>query len=223
MRVILLGPPGSGKGTQAELIQKNYGFPKISTGDLLRQAVQTGTELGKKVAKVMNAGQLVADKLVLELVQERIANPDCRAGYILDGYPRNLNQAILLERIDGQREETVLEILVTEEEILRRLTSRRVCLKCGAVYNIINNKPNVDGVCDLCGSLLTVREDDRPEVIKERFRVYLETIKPLIEHYAQKKVLFQLDGQGPAEEIFQIIKSILDRRLGVIRGEVNGR
>ncbi|MGB9893636.1 MAG: adenylate kinase [Candidatus Saccharicenans sp.] len=221
MRVILIGPPGSGKGTQAELIQQHYGFPKISTGDLLREAVQEGTEIGNKVAEVMKAGQLVADEIVLELVKARIFSPDCQSGYILDGFPRNLNQAWLLERIDGQRQEIVLEILITLEEISRRLSSRRVCVNCGAVYNIIDNKPKVDGVCDLCGSALIIRDDDRPEVIKERFRIYLETIKPLIEHYSRKKVLFQVDGQRPVEEVFKVIRSIIDQRLAIGQREVS--
>ncbi|MBC7360868.1 MAG: adenylate kinase [Candidatus Aminicenantes bacterium] len=221
MRVILLGPAGSGKGTQADLIQKNYGFPKISTGDLLRKAVQEGTELGKKVHQEMKAGKLVADDIVLELVKERISAPDCRTGYVLDGFPRNLNQALLLEKIENHRLETVFEILITEEEILRRLSGRRVCLQCGAVYNINNNKPKVDGVCDICGSPLVIREDDKPEVIKERFRIYVETTKPLVEHYSRKKVLFQVDGQNSVEVIFKAIKSIIDRRISGAQGVSN--
>lgn len=221
MRVILLGPAGSGKGTQADLIQKNYGFPKISTGDLLRKAVQEGTELGKKVHQEMKAGKLVADDIVLELVRERISAPDCQTGYVLDGFPRNLNQALLLEKIENHRLETVFEILITEEEILRRLSGRRVCLQCGAVYNINNNKPKVDGFCDICGSPLVIREDDKPEVIKERFRIYLETTKPLVEYYSRKKVLFQVDGQNSVEVIFKTIKSIIDRRISGAQGVLN--
>lgn len=221
MRVILLGPAGSGKGTQAELIQRQYGFPKISTGDLLRKAVQEGTELGKKVHEEMKAGKLVADEIVLELVKERIFSPDCKKGYVLDGFPRNLNQALLLEKIENSRPETVLEIVVGEEEILRRLSGRRVCLQCGAVYNINNNKPKIDGICDICGSPLVIREDDKPEVIKERYKIYLETIKPLLDHYSRKKVLFQIDGQKTVEEIFQTIRQILDSRISIEQGVAN--
>ncbi|MBC7364220.1 MAG: nucleoside monophosphate kinase, partial [Candidatus Aminicenantes bacterium] len=154
MRIILLGPAGSGKGTQADMMQKRYGFPKISTGDLLRKEVQEDSELGKKVAEIMKAGQLVSDQIVVEIVRQRIAADDCRKGYVLDGFPRNLNQALLLETMEEKRPETVFEIMVTEDEILKRLSGRRVCLQCGAVYNIINNKPKVDGVCDVCGSPL---------------------------------------------------------------------
>jgi adenylate kinase len=218
MRIVFLGPAGSGKGTQADLIQKNYRFPKISTGDLLRKAVQEESELGKKVHEEMKAGQLVADEIVLELVRERISAPDCRAGYVLDGFPRNLNQALLLEKIEDHGLETVFEILITEDEILRRLSGRRICLQCGAVYNINENKPKVDGVCDVCGSPLVIREDDRPEVIKDRFRIYLETIKPLIEHYSRKRVLFQVDGHNSVEDIFKTIKSIIDRRISSNQG-----
>jgi adenylate kinase len=218
MRIILLGPAGSGKGTQADLIQKTYGFPKISTGDLLRRAVQEGSELGKMVRQEMEQGKLVDDEIVLELIRERISRPECQAGYVLDGYPRNLNQALKLEELENDRPETVFEILITESEILRRLSGRRVCLQCGAVYNINNNKPKVDGICDYCGSPVIIREDDKPEVIKERFRIYLEIINPLIEHYLQKKVLFQIDGENSPEGIFRVIKAIIDRRISEKQG-----
>jgi adenylate kinase len=213
MRVVLLGAAGSGKGTQADLIQKSYGFPKISTGDLLRKAVKEGTELGKKVQEKINVGQLVADEIVFELVRQRVFAPDCQRGYVLDGFPRNLGQALLLENVEKNRLETVFEIMITEDEILKRLSGRRVCLQCGAVYNISNNRPKVDGLCDVCGSQLIIREDDKPEVIKERFRIYLETIKPLVEYYTRKKVLFQVDGHNSVEDIFKVISSIIDRRI----------
>ena len=213
MRVILLGPPGSGKGTQADLIRQNYGFPKISTGDLLRKEVEAGTELGKKVNQEMKAGQLVSDDLVLKLVENRISLADCRSGYVLDGFPRTLNQARLLEKLESKRRETVFEFRVSEQEILRRLSGRMVCLQCGAVYNISNNKPQNDGLCDFCGSKLVVREDDRPEVIRERIRLYLETIAPLVEYYSSKKVLFEINGDDVTENIFKSIKAVLDRQL----------
>lgn len=213
MRVILLGPPGSGKGTQADLIYQNYGFPKISTGDLLRKEVENGTGLGRKVNEEMKAGRLVSDDLVLQLVKQRLSADDCRSGYVLDGFPRTLNQASLLENLENNRKETAFEFKVSEQEILRRLSGRMVCLQCGAVYNINHNKPQADGVCDVCGSKLVVREDDRPEVIRERIRVYLETIVPLIDYYSKKKVLFQIDGQDSAGNIFKAIKAVLDDRL----------
>lgn len=222
MRIILLGPAGSGKGTQAELIQKKYGFPKISTGDLLRKEVQEGSELGRKVAEVMKAGQLVSDEVVVEMVRLRISAEDCRRGYVLDGFPRNLNQALLLGKIDDKRTEIVFEIMITEEEVLKRLSGRRVCLQCGAVYNIINNKPKVDGICDACGSPLIIREDDKPEVIRERYRVYLNTIKALVDYYSTRKVLYQIDGQNTAEEIFKVISSIIDEKLEEKQGVQEG-
>ncbi|HQH61667.1 MAG TPA: adenylate kinase [Candidatus Saccharicenans sp.] len=213
MRVILLGPPGSGKGTQADLIRQNYGFPKISTGDLLRKEVEAGTELGKKVNQEMKAGRLVSDDLVLKLVENRISLADCRSGYVLDGFPRTLNQARLLEKLEANRPETAFEFKVSEQEIWRRLSGRMVCLQCGAVYNINNNRPQADGLCDLCGSKLVVREDDRPEVIRERIRLYLETIAPLIDYYSSKNVLFEINAEDTTENIFRAIKAVLDRRL----------
>ena len=213
MRVILLGPPGSGKGTQADLIRQNYGFPKISTGDLLRKEVEAGTELGKKVNQEMKAGRLVSDDLVLKLVENRISLADCRSGYVLDGFPRTLNQARLLEKLEANRPETAFKFKVSEQEIWRRLSGRMVCLQCGAVYNINNNRPQADGLCDLCGSKLVVREDDRPEVIRERIRLYLETIAPLIDYYSSKNVLFEINAEDTTENIFRAIKAVLDRRL----------
>jgi len=217
MRVILLGPPGSGKGTQADLIQQSYGFPKISTGDLLRKEVELGTDLGKKVGQEMKAGRLVSDELVLELVEKRIGSDDCRQGYVLDGFPRTLNQARLLEKVEANRPETAFEFKINEKEILRRLSGRMVCLQCGAVYNIDNNRPQADGLCDLCGSKLVVREDDRPEVIRERIRLYLETIAPLIDYYSSKNVLFEINAEDTAENIFRAIQAVLDRRLTVAK------
>ena len=217
MRVILLGPPGSGKGTQADLIQQSYGFPKISTGDLLRKEVELGTDLGKKVGQEMKAGRLVSDELVLELVEKRIGSDDCRQGYVLDGFPRTLNQARLLEKVEANRPETAFEFKINEQEILRRLSGRMVCLQCGAVYNINNNRPQADGLCDFCGSKLVVREDDRPEVIRERIRLYLETIAPLIDYYSSKNVLFEINAEDTAENIFRAIQAVLDRRLTVAK------
>ncbi len=214
MRIILLGPAGSGKGTQADLITETFGFPKISTGDLLRQAVQQGTELGKEVSEVMKAGNLVDDKIVMKLVEERIQLPDCRQGYVLDGFPRTLNQALLLEKLAKDSQETVFEIEISEEEILKRLTGRRVCLQCQAVYNInANSKTSNFNRCNNCGSNLVIREDDKPEVIRDRYKIYIRNITPLIEHYSGKGVLFRIDGQKPVEEVFNIIKSILEKRL----------
>ncbi len=210
MRIILLGPAGSGKGTQGEMIERHYGFPRISTGDLLRLEVEKDTELGKMVKKIMEAGELVADDIVLEIVRTRIAQPDCKRGYVLDGFPRTLNQAILLEKVDGSRPEIALEIQVSEEALKQRLAGRLVCLQCGTVYNINNNKLSQ---CQACGARLTVRNDDRPEVVSQRFRIYRETIGPLIDYYSKKGVLFRIDGEKTPEEVFREVKSVIDSRL----------
>ncbi|MDI6844868.1 MAG: adenylate kinase [Candidatus Saccharicenans sp.] len=210
MRIILLGPAGSGKGTQGEMIERHYGFPRISTGDLLRLEVEKDTALGKIVKKIMEAGELVADDIVLEIVRSRIAQPDCKRGYVLDGFPRTLNQAILLEKVDGSRPEIAIEIQVSEEALKQRLAGRLVCLQCGTVYNINNNKLSQ---CQACGARLTVRNDDRPEVVSQRFRIYRETIGPLIEYYSKKGVLFRIDGEKTPEEVFREVKSVIDSRL----------
>lgn len=210
MRIILLGPAGSGKGTQGEMIERHYGFPRISTGDLLRLEVEKDTELGKMVKKIMEAGELVADDIVLEIVRNRIAQPDCKRGYVLDGFPRTLNQAILLEKVDGSRPEVALEIQVSEEALKQRLAGRLVCLQCGTVYNINNNNLSQ---CQACGARLTVRDDDRPEVVSQRFRIYRETIGPLIDYYSKKGVLFRIDGEKTPEEVFREVKSVIDSRL----------
>lgn len=219
MRIILLGPAGSGKGTQGELIERHYGFPRISTGDLLRLEVKKGTGLGRKVEAIMKSGQLVADELVLEVVKARLQSPDCRSGYVLDGYPRTLNQALLLEQLDSSRPETVLEIQISEDAVLKRLAGRLVCSQCGAVYNINNNELGINLICQVCGGDLTVRSDDRPEVIRERYRIYRETSGPLLEHYSRKQVLFQVDGDRTVEEVFEAIKLILDSQISGQRGE----
>lgn len=221
MRIILLGPAGSGKGTQGELIERHYGFPRISTGDLLRQEVQKGTELGRKVAAIMTAGQLVADELVLEVVKEKIMQPDCRSGYVLDGYPRTLNQALLLEQIDNDRPEIALEIEISEDTGLSRLSARKVCPQCAAVYNDFNDKHIDENICKVCGAVLTVRDDDKPEVIRHRFRIYRETIGPLLDHYSRKRVLFRINGNQPVDKVFGEIKSVIEAHISGQQGEFN--
>jgi adenylate kinase len=215
MRIILLGPPGSGKGTQGDLIAKTYGFPRISTGDLLRKAVQDGTPLGRDAAAEMNRGGLVPDPIVLALVRERIFEPDCRDGYILDGFPRTIVQAEAIEALDPARPEIVIAIDVPEEELVRRMEGRRACVQCGMVYNIEVRKPVREGVCDVCGSALIQRPDDRPEVIRERLKVYTEKTEPLIAHYAGKKTLRRVDGSIDIETTFGTVRAILD---AVVKG-----
>ena len=215
MRVILLGAPGSGKGSVGDLVRSAYGFPKISTGDLLRDAVQKKTPLGLQAASQMGKGGLVDDALVLALLRERLAGLDCRIGYILDGYPRNLSQAKDLESLDGGRREIVFLIDVREDVVARRIGSRRLCPGCEAIYNVITKKPAREGVCDGCGTSLVQRQDDRPELVPERLKTYHAKTEPLIAYYEAKGVLHRIDGNGTIEETFRPIRLVLD---GVLRG-----
>ena len=214
MRIILLGPPGGGKGTQGEIIVKRTGFPRISTGDLLRQAVLDGTAPGLEAESVMKRGGLVRDEIVLDLVRERIGRPDCRDGYVLDGYPRNLAQAKAVEALDPARPEIVIAIDVAAEEIVHRLADRRSCPDCGAVYNLIVRKPAREGVCDACRGTLATREDDRPEVVRERLRVYAEKTEPLLAYYAKKGNLHRVDGGKGMDATAAAIREILDAAPG---------
>lgn len=211
MRVILFGPPGSGKGTQGELIASRFGYPKISTGDLLRQAVLEKTVLGQKAEALMNQGQLVSDEIVEELVRERIAAPDARRGYLLDGFPRNLAQVFSLESMDGGRPEVVIEVDVERDVLIKRLRNRLTCRSCGAVLNLKHMKPTDAGKCDVCGGELAQRRDDRPEVIRERMRVYQEETEKIRDHYRTKSVYRRVDGNGSEEEVFARISKILER------------
>lgn len=213
MRVILLGAPGSGKGSVGDLVRSAYGFPKISTGDLLRDAVQKKTPLGQEAASQMGKGGLVDDAIVLKLLDERLAGPDCREGYTLDGYPRNLSQARSLEALDGGRPEVVFLIETREDVVIRRLATRRVCPSCGAIYNVITRKPAREGICDVCGASLVQRTDDRPDVIQARMRTYHAKTEPLIAHYQEKGVLHRVEGNGTVEETFQFVRDILDDSL----------
>ncbi len=213
MRIILFGPPGCGKGTQGDLIEKAYGFPKISTGDLLRRAVQDQTPLGKKAEALMNQGKLVSDEVVEELVRQRISGLPCRSGYLLDGFPRTIKQARSLESMDGQRPEVAIEIDLSLTTLVERLRNRLVCSRCGAIYNLNLNKPRQEGKCDACGGRLSQREDDKPRVIEERLRVYKEQTEKLKDYYLKKSVYRRVDGSGSIEEVFQKIALLLDAEL----------
>jgi len=213
MRIVLFGPPGSGKGTQADLIERRYGFPKISTGDLLRQAVREKTPLGIQAEAVMNRGELVSDEIVEGLVRLRLTNPDTRQGYLLDGFPRNQAQVQSIEDMDGSRPEIIIVIDVDKRSLVERMQNRLTCRKCGAVYNLLLQKPRAEGRCDVCGGELYRRPDDRPEVIKERLRVYEEQTQKMRTHYQAKGVLYRVDGSGTVDEVFGRISGILDREL----------
>lgn len=213
MRVILMGPPGSGKGTQGGLIERKYDFPKISTGDLLRQAVQNGTPLGEKAETRMNKGELVSDDIVVQMVAERIAKPDCKTGYVLDGFPRNLRQAEMLEELRNSHPEIVLDIQLNEEKLIQRLSSRRICSQCGRIFNLSSKSPDQSDTCDICNGDLYQRRDDQPKVVKERFRVYHIETAPLVEYYQRKKNYHRIDGGKAIETVFLDISSIIDSEI----------
>lgn len=209
MRLILLGAPGSGKGTMGEMISRATGFPRISTGDLLRKAVREDNPVGRKAEAVMKSGGLVEDATVTELVRERIAAPDCLGGYILDGYPRTIAQAEAIEAIDPARPEIVLDLAVGEETIVGRLSGRRICPSCGAVFHVVNMPPKVAGVCDACEGDLVQRADDAAATIRERLRVYHEATAPLQARYRNKGTYRSVDGEGFPEEVYSRIAGVL--------------
>ncbi len=219
MRVVLLGAPGCGKGSVGELIREAYAIPRISTGDLLRESVRTRSPIGIQVESQLGKGGLVDDGLVLELLRERLDRPDCRPGYILDGYPRNLAQARSLEALDGKRREIAFEIQIGEETLIRRLAGRRICPSCEAIYNIVSKKPLRDGICDNCGGRLIQRADDTPAVIEVRLRTYHEKTEPLFAYYESQGLLHRVDGNGTVAETFSQIRSVLD---GEFRQEGRG-
>ena len=202
MNAIFLGPPGAGKGTQAQLVCEKLSIPQISTGDILRRAVKDGTETGKKAKQYMDAGQLVPDEVIIQIVKERLAQDDCKKGYVLDGFPRTVPQAEALDKI--AKIDHVIDLDVPDEELVNRLSGRRVCLKCGATYHVsmLNGKT----ACDVCGETLVQREDDKPETVLNRLKVYHAQTAPLIDYYAQKKLLRKIDGKN---EISKITRDIL--------------
>jgi adenylate kinase len=209
MRIVLLGAPGSGKGTQAQKLQAKYGIPQVSSGDLLRDAVARGTELGLKAKAVMDSGQLVSDDIVLGLIRERLSRPDAVKGFILDGYPRNLDQAnalaALLEAL-GQPIDTVLLLDVQRETLIKRLAGRRICPKCGTVYNVHAMAPDATG-CAKDGTELQQRPDDNEEVVIKRLEVYERQTRPLVEHYTKQGLLRVVAGEGALEEVFERLES----------------
>jgi len=213
MRLILLGPPGSGKGTQAQKLVERYKVPQISTGDIFRQAVRDQTELGKKAKEYMDRGELVPDQIVVGMVEERLSQPDCKNGFILDGFPRTIAQAEALDELlarRGEKLDAVLEISVPDEEVIKRLSGRRTCRQCGAMYHIEFNPPKEPGRCDKCKGELYQREDDKEEVIKSRLEVYHSQTAPLIEYYQKKGLLKKIDGVGGIKEIFSRAVSALE-------------
>ena len=208
MNLILLGAPGAGKGTQAELLVKKLSIPAISTGNMLREAIANGTDLGKKAKEYMDEGNLVPDDLILGIVAERVSRPDCARGFILDGVPRTLAQAEALED-RGVKIDHVISIEVDDSEIERRMTGRRVCAKCGASYHVSANPPKVEGVCDDCGGELTIRKDDAPETVKARLATFHKETEPLKDFYAERGLLRTVDNQPTIELTTAEIKKAL--------------
>ena len=217
LRLVIFGPPGAGKGTQAERIAGRFGVPHIATGDLLRDAVARGTELGVKARGFMERGELVPDEIVVGIVEERLRRPDCKRGFVLDGFPRTLAQAKALDEILEKLEikiDAVINLETSEEEIVKRLSNRRVCKLCGAVYHLIFNPPKNSercDRCDRCGGELYQREDDREEVIKRRIQVYRMQTRPIIEYYQERGVLITVDGNRSIEEVSKSIGKLLEK------------
>ena len=212
MKIIMLGAPGAGKGTQAKMIAEKYGVPHISTGDIFRANIKNGTELGKEAKGYMDKGLLVPDELTVRLLLDRVAQEDCVNGYVLDGFPRTIPQAEVLDEKLTELDEKVdyaVNVDVPDENIINRMSGRRACLNCGATYHIVNIPPKKEGICDVCGSELVLRDDDQPETVKNRLKVYHEQTQPLIEYYTGKGVLRTVDGTLPMEEVFDAIVKIL--------------
>jgi adenylate kinase len=214
MRIILLGAPGSGKGTVAEALRAAYGWPKVSTGDLLREAVRDRTPLGLVAASQMGQGGLVDDDTVMALLRERLAKDDCRDGCVLDGFPRNVTQADRLDALALPGPEIVFDLEVGEATVLERLSQRRICPCCEAIYHLVNKPPKTPGVCDVCGAALVQRNDDKPEVIRERLKTHAAKTEPLVARYAAKGHLHRIDGNRPAGDVVRDVRLLLDAERG---------
>ena len=212
MKLILLGAPGAGKGTQADILKKKLNVPTISTGNILREAIKNGTETGLKAKSFMDAGKLVPDDVIIGIVTERLAEDDCKNGYILDGFPRTIPQAESLTEAlaaNGEAIDFALNVDVPDANIVNRMAGRRACLKCGATYHIQFAAPKKEGICDKCGSELVLRDDDKPETVQKRLEIYHDQTHPLIEYYEKKGVLHTVDGTQTMEDVFKNITDIL--------------
>ena len=212
MKIIMLGAPGAGKGTQAKMIADKYGVPHISTGDIFRANIKEGTELGKKAKTYMDQGLLVPDELVVDLVVDRVKNDDCKKGYVLDGFPRTIPQAECLDKALSEMNDSMdyaINIDVPDENIITRMGGRRACVGCGATYHVVNIPPKKEGICDRCGGELILRDDDKPETVKKRLDVYHEQTQPLIDYYTKKGIIKDVDGTKPMDDVFNAIVKIL--------------
>ena len=212
MKIIMLGAPGAGKGTQAKMIAERYKIPHISTGDIFRANIKNNTELGLEAKKYMDQGLLVPDELTVKILLDRVAKEDCADGYVLDGFPRTIPQAQVLEDAlarQGEKIDYAVNVDVPDENIVRRMSGRRACLKCGATYHVEHIPPKAEGICDTCGSELVLRDDDRPETVQNRLKVYHDQPQPLIDFYTARGVLKTVDGTADMQDVFSAITEIL--------------
>lgn len=212
MKIIMLGAPGAGKGTQAKMIAEKYQIPHISTGDIFRANIKNGTELGREAKTYMDKGELVPDELTVRILLDRVAQPDCEKGYVLDGFPRTIPQAEVLDQELVKRNEKIdyaINVEVPDENIVRRMSGRRACVSCGATYHIVHIPPKKEGICDKCGNELILRDDDKEETVKNRLGVYHDQTQPLIEYYGAKGVLRSVDGTIDMMDVFKRITDIL--------------
>ena len=213
MKIIMLGAPGAGKGTQAKMLADKYKIPHVSTGDIFRANIKNGTELGTKAKVYMDQGMLVPDELTCDLVVDRIKQDDCKDGYILDGFPRTIPQAECLDKaLDALNDKIdfAVNVEVPDENIIRRMSGRRACLSCGRTYHIVYNPPKEEGICDECKKELVLRDDDKPETVEKRLKVYHEQTQPLIDYYRNKVVLAEVDGTRDMQEVFTAITDVLE-------------
>lgn len=212
MKIIMLGAPGAGKGTQAKMIADKYSLPHISTGDIFRANIKNGTELGMEAKKYMDQGLLVPDELTVKILLDRVEHEDCKNGYVLDGFPRTIPQATVLENALNERGEKIdyaIDVAVPDENIINRMSGRRACLACGATFHIAHVPPKTEGICDRCGGELILRDDDKPETVKNRLHVYHEQTQPLIDFYSERNVLKTVDGTIDMQDVFAAIVDIL--------------
>jgi adenylate kinase len=212
MKIIMLGAPGAGKGTQAKKIAEKYQIPHVSTGDIFRSNIKEGTQLGRKAKEYMDQGALVPDELTIGMLMDRIQQEDCSNGYVLDGFPRTIPQAESLQKAItemGQKIDFAINVDVPDENIINRMSGRRACISCGATYHIVYNPSKVAGICDVCGSELVLRDDDKPETVKKRLAVYHDQTRPLIDYYKEAGVLVNVDGTQELNKVFSDITVIL--------------
>ncbi len=212
MKIIMLGAPGAGKGTQAKKIAEKYGIPHVSTGDIFRSNIKEGTDLGRKAKEYIDQGALVPDELTIGMLMDRIQNEDCKNGYVLDGFPRTISQAESLKEAlseRGQKIDFAIDVDVADENIIKRMAGRRACISCGATYHLVYNPTKVPGICDVCGAELILRNDDKPETVQKRLSVYHDQTKPLIEYYGKAGVLVSVDGTQDLNKVFTDITGTL--------------